>query len=267
MKVSSIKAAACVLVLSGGLDIATTVASAQDDIRDFVVRDWDQYPAEDKAARLSAELRATDSEARALALAGLLRLGLENIDIARERFELREVEILFDDEDPEVVRNAMSAYVMLSTDDQQAESTIVARAKAGDSALDDSDYFRYLRPNGISSNDARDWLLELALGPTSDTSFSAARALISGMESPPESLLPRVMELIASDEYFCHAGLTQHVPRFGTSARQYLDQMQLLRQDLLNRVGTTNNKRPDGSRLRGNDVDLMEQAIAEIQSL
>jgi hypothetical protein len=126
-------------------------------------------------------------------------------------------------------------------------------------------YIRYLREDGIGSDVARDWLFSLAEGPMGDTKLSATRALLTGLPEPPQALLPIVMELVRSSRYFCDSGLTQHIPKFGAAAAQYLDELRVLRVVLLNRVGTAGGKRPDGSTLGADDVRLLDRAIATLE--
>jgi hypothetical protein len=45
--------------------------------------------------------------------------------------------------------------------------------------------------------------------------------------------LPKA-ELVRSPEYFCHSGLTQHIPKFGAEARQHLDELRVLKVEVGN---------------------------------
>jgi hypothetical protein len=219
----------------------------------------------ERASGISEGLSSSDARERELAFAGVYRLSLEDVEFSRGRFPLEDIVAHFDDEDADAAKSALLAFTALSTDDRSAEATIVGHARSRSGSLQDWQYIRYLRHDGISSDVAVDWLFSLAEGPMGDTKLSATRALVAGMVEPPQSLLPIVMDLVRSPEYFCHSGLTQHIPKFGAEARQHLDELRALRVTLLNRVGTGDGKRPDGSTLGESDVRLLDNAIVSLQ--
>jgi hypothetical protein len=241
---------------------------AQQDLREFVidVNGWDAYSPQEIVDILAEGLARDDVESKALALAGMATFALAAPDLIRTTVGLDSIRSYFVHSDLDVARNSMLTYQLVAPADADAEQAIVDRARSGGGPLEDWQYIRYLRSQGITSAAARNWLLELAEGPTSATRFEAASALIRGLEMPPESLLSIVMELIRSPEYFCHPNLTQHVPKFGASAVQYLGELRELRVVLLNRVGTPAGRRPSGQALRQSDVELLEKAIAAIEN-
>src|SRR5690606_35777830 len=88
-----------------------------------------------------------------------------------------------------------------------------------------------------TSEAARRWLTSLAVGPVSDEKYSAVHALIisslvGGSDIPPPSLLPHVMALIRSREYFCDHTLVISLEKFGRPAVQYVDELVALRAKL-----------------------------------
>jgi hypothetical protein len=227
---------------------------------------WEVYSLEELAGFFDDGLGRDDAEERALALAGVGRLAMVAPDFARPRFDLDRIQAHFDDSDSDVVKQAMGAYVQLTSDDSRAEDALVGRARRGGGPLQDWEYIRYLRPSGITSQAAQEWLLELATGPISENKFSAAAALVRGMETPPRSLLPEVMALIRSPEYFCYPNLTQFIPKFGPDAVPYLEELAELRDIVSNRIGTAAGFRLAGSRtLTRYDLETIEEAIAAIE--
>jgi hypothetical protein len=244
------------------------VALGQADLRTVLVEEWQIHGPEYKALLLADGLNSRQAEERALALAGIARLSLEDRELSRARFAAEDIARSFDDGDAEVVRQAMRAYASLAADDSAAEAAIVARARRGGGPLQDWEYIRYLRPEGITSSQARDWLLELAEGPVAANKFSAAELLVFRLDEPPQSLLPEVMQLIRSDEYFCHPNLTQFVPKFGPGALSYLDELKELRASLSSRIGTAaGNRSAGGQTLGAFDMEMMDKAIGEFENI
>jgi hypothetical protein len=245
------------------LVLVSNTVNAQHDIRELVVDYdlWEVYSLEELAGFFADGLSREDAEDKESALAGVLRLAMAAPYLARSSFDLDVIESLFDDSDTDVLKNALAVYVQLAPDDSETEVAVVERARKGGGPLRDWEYIRYLRPLGITSEVAQTWLLELATGPVSESKYSAARALVAHMENPPQSLLPEVMQLIRSPEYFCDAGLTQHIPRFGASAVPYLGELRALRVVLLNRIGTTDGRTPSGHTLQLSDVEMIDKAI------
>lgn len=244
------------------------IAFGQSLTRKLLVEDWTQFTPEAKASLLSTALSDSRPEEKALALAGIARLALEDSELTRASFAARDIAAFFHDGDAEVVRQAMNAYVAIVESDDAAETEIVARARLGGGPLQSWEYVRSLRANGISSDAARDWLLDLARGPISDDKFSAAEALVGRTDQPPQALLSEVMQLIRSPEYFCYPSLTQFMPKFGLDAVAYLDELKELRVILSNRIGTAAGLRLAGSRSLGAfDLEMMDKAIEAIEDM
>jgi hypothetical protein len=238
--------------------VVSTAAYAQEDLRELLVRQWGAYSPEGRAAFVAGGLVRADAESKALALAGIARLAGETPDVARRRFDPDDVRSHFSDSDADVVKEALHAYRLLVTDDARAESAIVERAQQGGGPLKDSEYIRHLRPQGISSDAAAQWLLDLAQGPISPAKFSAAEALVIGLEVPPPSLLPEVMELIRSAEYFCRFNLIQSLPKFGPAAGAYLGELTGLRQRLVEQAALPS---------RNRSVTMVEPAVDVVDAL
>jgi hypothetical protein len=165
-------------------------------------------------------------------LSGVARLGAEDRASAQRRFPSSSIRPYLQDSDAEVVRQAARAYVAISDSDQTVEEDIVAIATGGRSPLRPHEFIRHLRPKGITSDAARQWLTSLAQRPLSVEKFSAVEALVIGGEKPPASLLPHVMELIRSPEYFCAANLVLSLKTFGQPAVGYIDELIELRAKL-----------------------------------
>lgn len=250
------------------LVFASSAAISQPNLRELVVDFdlWDVYTLEELADFFAEGLQREDAEERALALAGIIRLALVAPELSRSRFDLDGIESQFGDTDSDVVKEALTAYVQMAPIDSAAENAVVRRARQGGGPLRDWEYVRYLRPRGITSQAAQDWLLELATGPLSENKFSAAEALVRGMETPPQALLPEVMQLIRSPEYFCYPSLTQFIPKFGSDAVTYLPELRELRVILSNRIGTPAGRRLAGSQTLGSfDLEMIDRAIAAIE--
>jgi len=208
------------------------VGSAQDAMRDVLIRDWQRSSTDQRISAISVGLSSTAAESKALALSGIARLGVEDRASTQRHFPVRAILPYLEDVDAEVARQAARAYASLSDTDEAAEVGIVATATSGRSPLRSHEYIRYLRPSGITSEAARRWLMSLAQGPLSVEKFSAVEALVIGMEVPPASLLPEVMELIRSREYFCAGNLVLTLHKFGRPAARYLDELIALRAKL-----------------------------------
>lgn len=194
--------------------LTSNAAYAQPDLRELVVDFdlWEVYSLDELAGFFADGLSRESTEDRELALAGVIRLGMADPDLARASFDLDVIESLFEDNNTDVLKNALAVYVQLAPDD------------------------------------------------------AAARALVSHMENPPRSVLPDVMHLIRSPEYFGDGSLTQRLPKFGASAVPYLGELRELRVVLLNRIGTANERRPGGQLLRTYDVDMIDQAIEALEN-
>jgi hypothetical protein len=231
----------------GSLVFACTLVSTgvygQEDLRELIVRQWGAFSPEDRAAFIAGGLVRADAESKALALAGVARLAGETPDVARRRFNPDDIRVFFSDSDPDVVKEALNSYRLLEPDDARAERTIVEQAQKAGGPLQDTEYIRYLRPHGVTSNTAHDWLLNLAEGPISPAKFSAAEALVLGLEVPPPSLLLEVMELIRSAEYFCRFNLVHSLHKFGPAAGAYHDELTRLRQKLIEEAALPSEKR------------------------
>lgn len=246
--------------------LAAAAAHGQEDLHELVVRSWDAYAPQARAEFLAGGLARADSESKGLALAGVARLATETPDVARAKFDPETIRVHFSDRDPDVVKQALLAYRSLVPDDAQAEAAIVQRAQLDGGPLKDWEYIRYLRPNGISSKAAQAWLLTLADGAISESKFSAAEALVMGMEVPPPSLLLDVLELIQSPEYFCRFNLVQFLPKFGPAAATHLADLVQLRQELVEQITLPADKRsvtiveaPDEI------VRMLDQTISKLQ--
>ena len=214
----------------------------QEDLRELG-KTWNNYSPEAKAAFLAGGLLRSDAKSKALALAGVTRLAAETPDVARSRFNPEDVRSYFSDSDKDVVKAALSAYRSLQQDDAVAEAVIVEQAQKGGGPLRDWEYIRYLEPDGISSGVAEKWLLKMAEGPISTSKFEAVEALAIGMERPPPSLLPEVLALIRSNEYFCHFNLVRSLPKFGPAAAVYVDELAGLRRLLVEQIALPEEKR------------------------
>lgn len=223
--------------------LASAAAHGQEDLQELVARSWDAYSPQARAEFLAGGLARADSKSKGLALAGVARLAGETPDVARSKFDPETIRAHFSDGDPDVVKQALLAYRLLVPDDAQAEAAIVQRAQVDGRPLKDWEYIRYLRPNGISSRDAQAWLLTLADAAISESKFSAAEALVMGMEAPPPSLLPDVLELIQSPQYFCRFNLVQFFPKFGPAAAAHSADLMQLRQELVEQMTLPAEKR------------------------
>lgn len=211
---------------------ASVLASAQDVTRDTLVRNWGRSTTDQKISAISAGLNSPARESKALALSGVARLGMEDRASVQRRFPASSIRPYLQDADAEVARQAARAYVAISESDETAEADIVAVAASGRSPLRQYEYIRYLSPKGITSEAARQWLTSLAQRPLSEEKFSAVEALVVGNRMPPASLLPQVMELIRSPEYFCALSLVLSLERFGLPASTYIDELIELRSKL-----------------------------------
>jgi len=241
--------------------------NAQPSLRELLVNFelWEDYSLEELAGFFSDGLGREDPEERALALAGVMRLAMWMPDFASSSFGLDEIESHFDDSDSDVVKQALAAYVQLAPDDAEAEVAVIERAREGGGPLQDWEYIRYLRPTGITSDAAQAWLLELAMDQGSESRYSAARALITHMDVPPEPLLEHVMALIRSPEYFCDGSLTQFISKFGDSAVPYLAELRELRVVLLNRIGTPVGNTANGI-LGEFELRMIDRAISSLEN-
>jgi len=256
-----------IVFLSLLLILASNTVDAQRDLHELVVNFelWEVYSLDELAGFFADGLEREDSRDRELALAGAIRLATVAPDLARSSFDLDEIASHFNDSNTDVLKNALALYVQLAPDDSEAEVVIIERARQGGGPLRDWEYIRYLRPSGITSEVAQTWLLELALVPTSESKYSAARALVSYMENPPQSLLPEVMQLIRSPEYFCDGSLTQRIAKFGDSAVPYLGELRELRVVLLNRIGTPAGRTANGI-LGEYELRMIDRAISSLEN-
>lgn len=164
-----------------------------------------------------------------IALDGVARLGLEDPAPARRHFPGSSIRPYLQGPDAEVASLAARAMVAISDSDEAAESEFVAIAASGRSPLRPHEYIRHLRPRGITSEAARQWLMSLAQRPLSEEKFSAVEALVAGLEMPPVSLLPEAMELIRSREHFCALNLVLTLKKFGRPAAAHVDELIELR--------------------------------------
>lgn len=221
------RAVACQLLLC----CVAGVAFSQDVDRDVLVRSWERSSAEQKISAIIEGFSAESSESRALALSGIARLAIEDRQLVQQRFPASSIRPFLQDADAEVVRQAARAYVAISNSDEAAELEIVAAATSGRSTLRPWEYVRYLRPMGITSDAARMWLTSLAQGPVSEDKYSAVEVLVN-VRTPPAFLLPHVMELIRSPQYFCSPNLLNSLPGFGRPAEAYVSELTGLRAKL-----------------------------------
>jgi|GEM_PF-2375196 len=205
------------------------VALGQEALEDLVTRKWFDVDTDEKIATISAGLNATKSETRALALTGIARLVAEDRATAQDRFPARTILPYLQDADADVAKTATRAYMALVGDDVKAETDVVNVARRGGGPLGTLDYVRVLRIDGISSEAAKDWLISLAQRPVSVEKHTAVETLVFGMASPPVSVLPHVMDLIRSPEYFCDTILVTYLPKFGADAATYLAELVSLR--------------------------------------
>lgn len=246
--------------------LASAAAHGQEDLNELVVRSWDAYTPQARAEFLAGGLTRADAESKGLALAGVARLAGETPDVARSKFDPETIRVHFSDPDPDVVKQALLAYRLLVPDDAQAEAAIVQRAQQDGEPLKDWEYIRYLRPNGISSKVAQAWLLTLADGAISESKFSAAEALVMGIEVPPPSLLSDVLELIQSPEYFCRFNLVQFLPKFGPAAATHLVDLMQLRQELVEEMALPADKRSVTLVEAPDEVlRMLDQTISKLQ--
>jgi hypothetical protein len=247
---------------------AAALASAQDVTRDTLVRYWSRSSTDQRISAISAGLNSSAKESQALALSGVARLGAEDRASAQRRFPASSIRPYLQDADAEVARQAARAYVAISDSDETAEGDIVAIAAGGRSPLRPHEYIRYLRPKGITSEAARQWLTSLAQGPLSEEKFSAVEALVIGTEMPPASLLPQVMELIRSPEYFCALNLVLSLQKFGLPAATYIDELVELRAKLEQEAKLPVDYRTVVLRAEFSDAGpVMDEAIAALQAL
>lgn len=207
---------------------AAALASAQEVTKE-TLRNWALFSTDQKISAIDAGLSSPAKESRALALNGVARLALEDPASAQRHFPASSIRPYLLDADAEVAGQAARAIGAISDSDAAAESEIVAMATSGRSPLRPHEHVRYLRPGGITSEGARQWLMSLAQGPMSEDKFSAAEALVVGLEMPPASLLPEVMELIRSPEHFCALNLVLTLKKFGRPAAMHADELIELR--------------------------------------
>lgn len=216
----------CVFILAWIL--AGTAARGQEDLHELITKQWYVTPFEVRSAAIAEGLERSDAESRARALSGIVLLAIEDLAATRSRFDSGAVAVHFWDDNAEVTKQAMRAYSALVPDDRDVETAVIGRAVAGGGPLKAEEYIRYLRTE-ITTDAARDWLLGLSAQPISPAKYSAAEALVLGLAEPPQSLLPDVMELVRSNEYFCAPNLVMHLPKFGDAASAYLGELKELR--------------------------------------
>jgi hypothetical protein len=247
---------------------SAALAWAQDATRDVLVRNWDRSSTDQRISAISAALSSSASENKALALSGVARLVVEDRASAQRRFPASSIRPYLQDPDAEVARQAARAYVAISDSDETAEADIVAIAASGRSPLLPHEYIRYLRPKGITSEAARQWLTSLAQGPLSVEKHSAVEALVILNGMPPASLLPQVMELIRSPEYFCATNLVLSLKDFGRPAARYVDELVELRAKLEAEAKLPVDARTVVLRTEfATAASVMDEAIAALQKL
>jgi hypothetical protein len=170
------------------------MVSAQDVTEDVIVRNWLQSSTDQKISAIRAGLISPAKRSNALAMVGVALLGVEDRAATQRLFPASSIRPHLLDADPDVAREATRAYLSIEA--------------------------------------ARQWLTSLAQKPLSVEKFSAVEALVIGTRTPPVSLLPQVMELIRSPQYFCAGNLVISLKKFGSPAAKYLDELIALRAKL-----------------------------------
>lgn len=216
------------------LSCATTKAPAQEVDGDVLTREWMQASNEQRVSAIESALRGASDKRRATALNAISLLVAENGEAARRQFTPGSIRPYMLSQNEEVSRTATRAYFAVSDSDAKAEADLVAMIRRGELPLPSINYIRYLRPGGITSDAASRWLTSLAVGPISAEKYAAVHALIihslvGGSDTPPGSLLPHVMALIRSPEYFCDYTLVRSLEKFGRQAVQHVDELVVLR--------------------------------------
>ncbi len=246
-------------------------ALGQEVLRDVFKREiWNQYSNAERVAIVAEGFSSEHAEVRQNALAGVVWLIIADSDFARSVFQPRTIREHFYDQEAAVVRTAFWTYSHLVEDAEEYESAVVQRALMGGGPLANIDYVGLLYQ--YSSHSARDWLLSV-IQTTTDrvTRVEAIRALVSSInapEPPPQFLLPDVMEIIRSPDYFCHPSLTQSLPKFGPPAAAHLDELRVLRGEL--QAQSLLPVLDRSVRILGNDrmtLETMDRAIAELERL
>ncbi len=147
------------------------------------------------------------------------------------------------------------------------ENAIVGRALLGGELFEQGRHIQFLEYRGLVSPAARDYLTSLTEGPISERRYSATRALLQAAPSPPESLLPKVMELIRSAEYFCHSNLVRHLPKFGSAATAYTDELRVLRGELEAELLLPPDDRSVRITSQSTVLSVLDSAIAELEGM
>lgn len=247
---------------------AVTNGMTQDVREDVLTRDWAKSSYEQRVAAINLGLGHPSDQRKTLALQAISLLAAEDRAAAMEQFTPNSIRVYLLSKDQDVSRTAARAYFAVSESDASAESDLVAMIRSGELPAPPVEYIRYLRTGGITSDAARSWLLSLSAGPVSAEKYAAVHALVvnslaGGNETPLPSLLPHVMALIRSPEFFCDYTLVRSPEKFGHPAAQHLDELLALRARL---VSEANVPADDRSFVLRTEPDMSLAAIDEVVS-